>query len=755
MVVARDAAQLAAERAAVTAASRRVAQLAASLVLVSCTEASGVRYEVPALPSEAPLAGEVDPFIGTAGDGQTFPGAVVPWGMASPSPHTTLTNPTDAVSGVFVNAGYQHGAPMMRGFGLTHLSGVGCPDLGLPVVAPTVGESPATFDDYASTYGSEVAHAGYYAVELGDEGLVAEMTATPRTGVFRFWFPVGKPANIVVDPARGVSWVRNRAEFPEELTTDEIAGSAGFGKFCAASEGGRLYFVARLDQPADQVSLADPDGAPGEAMAVWRYDQAPSEPVTMWVGLSWVSLDEARANLDAEQLRFDEARDASALQWQDRLGRVEVEGGSREDRTRFYTALYHALIHPSIVHDVSGSYPRFSLDEVGQAIDGGRYTVMSLWDTYRTLHPLLTLVYPEVQLEILRSLQDMVLGAGAPPKWELLGEEVQMMVGDPAAIVFADSYAKGLTDFDADAVYELLRDAAGSSEHRPGNDEYLGLGFVSMELANTVWGPVSTSLEYAVADASLAVLARGLGREEDLDALLGRAASYAGFYDAETGTLRPKNRDGSFLEPFDSDAIEGSFPLRLGGPGYVEGTAWHYAFFVPHDMAGLIGLHGEDAFTERLQWVFDTDRFVMWNEPDMGYPYLFTFVDGEAHRTQREVRSAMARYFGTGPDGLPGNDDVGALSAWFVFSAMGFYPVTPGLPEYQLGSPLFEKITIHLSETHHAGETFVIEASGNSPQNVFIGAASLGEQSLSVAKLSHSAIVNGGVLRLQMAASPD
>jgi predicted alpha-1,2-mannosidase len=234
-----------------------------------------------------------------------------------------------------------------------------------------------------------------------------------------------------------------------------------------------------------------------------------------------------------------------------------------------------------------------------------------------------------------------------------------------------------------------------------------------------------------------------------------RASSYAGFYDDDTGTLRPKNRDGSFLEPFDPDAIEGSLPLRLGGPGYVEGTAWHYAFFAPHDMEGLIALHGAPTFVDRLQWVFDTDRFVMWNEPDMGYPYLFTFVDGESHRTQREVRAAMDRYFGTGPGGLPGNDDAGALSAWFIFSAMGFYPVTPGLAEYRLGSPLFERITIHLSEAHHRGEAFVVEALNNSAENVFVGEVSLDGRPLPTSALPHEAIAGGGVLRLQMTVAPN
>ena len=740
--------------------SLRAAQLFVVLVLASCTESTSVAYEVPMPPAEAPLAAEVNPFIGTAGDGQTFPGAVVPWGMASPSPHTKLTTAADAIEGVFVNGGYRYGDPQIHGFGLTHLSGVGCPDLGLPVIAPTSGAMPTSFEAYGSSYRSEIAYAGYYGVELSDAEVVAEMTATPRTAVFRFWFAQGQPANVTLDGARGISWVRNQANL-EVLGPNEIVGSTAFGAFCASGGGGRLYFVARADRAADSVGVVE-DGsvsaelrATGDAMAFLRYESAPPEPVTVWVGLSWVSIEQARANLDAEQLPFDEARDTAATVWQKRLERIEISGGSDDDHVRFYTALYHALIHPSILSDVDGTYPIFTRDETGQTSGETRYTVFSLWDTYRTLHPLLTLVYPETQLEIVKGMQDMTLHANAPPKWELIGDEVQPMVGDPAPIVFADSYAKGLTDFDLGPVYDVMRAAAEREDHRPGDTEYRELGFVPMERADTVWGPVSTTLEYALADWALAQLAEALGRNDDVPDLLERAGSYRGFYDDETGTLRPKNADGSFLEPFDPDAMEGSFPLRLGGPGYVEGTAWQYAFFVQHDVDGLIALHGEQAFVDRLTWVFDTDRFVLWNEPDMAYPYLFTFVPGAEHETQRQARLAMERFFGGGPDGLPGNDDAGALSAWFVFSAMGFYPVTPGIPEYRLGSPLFERVTIHLSEAHHDGESFVIEALDNAPQNVFIGEANLNDHPLAVPVLPHDAITDGGSLRLQMIATPN
>ena len=742
---------------------RRLSVLAVAVSLcIACTESSsrvGGGYEAPSPPDAAPLAGAVDPFIGTAADGMTFPGALVPWGMATPSPHTKLTTAADGLEGVFVNGGYRHGDPQIHGFGLTHLSGVGCPDLGLPVIAPTSGATPASFEAYGSAYRSELAYAGYYGVELTDMETVAEMTATPRTAVFRFWFAQGQPANITLDGAHGISWVRNQADL-EVLGPNEIVGSAAFGGFCVSGGGGRLYFVARTDRAADSFGVVK-DGmasaetrATGDAMAFLRYEAAPPEPVTMWVGLSWVSIEQARANLDAEQLPFDEVRDAAATVWQQHLERIEVAGGSDDDRVRFYTALYHALIHPSILSDVDGTYPIFTRDEIGQTEGETRYTVFSLWDTYRTLHPLLTLVYPETQLEIVKGMQDMTLHAIAPPKWELISDEVQPMVGDPALIVFADSHAKGLTDFDLGPVYDVMRDAAEREDHRPGDTEYLDLGFVPMERANTVWGPVSTTLEYALADWALAQLAEALGRNDDVPGLLERAESYRGFYDDETGTLRPRNADGSFLEPFDPDAEEGSAPLRLGGPGYVEGTAWQYAFFVPHDVDGLIALHGEQAFLDRLTWFFDTDRFVLWNEPDMAYPYLFTFVPGAEQHTQREARSAMKQFFGRGPDGLPGNDDAGALSAWFVFSAMGFYPVTPGLPEYRLGSPLFDRITLHLSPTHHQGESFVIEADGNGPDRVFVTSALLDGQPLVTPVLSHQAITGGGTLRLQMSPEP-
>ena len=434
-------------------------------ICAACTASGDGAYQAPSPPDAAPLAAEVDPFIGTAGDGMTFPGALVPWGMASPSPHTTLASAADVLDGNLVNGGYRYGDPKIHGFGLTHLSGVGCPDLGLPVVAPSTGQPPTRFEDYGSAYRGERAYAGYYGVELSEMEVIAEMTATPRTAVMRFWFPEGRPANISLDAAHGISLIQNEAQL-EVMGPQEIAGSAAFGQFCVSGGKGRVYFAARADRAADSFGVvqdaipSDRARASGDAMAFLRYEPAPAEPVTLWVGLSWVSVEEARANLDAEQVPFEQARDAAAMAWQDELERVEVSGGTAEDRVRFYTALYHSLIHPSISSDVRGTYPMFGRDEVGHVDAGARYTVFSLWDTYRSVHPLLTLLYPETQLEILRGMQDMTLSAGAPPKWELIGDEVQPMVGDPALIVVADSYAKGLRDFDLESFYQPMWDAA-------------------------------------------------------------------------------------------------------------------------------------------------------------------------------------------------------------------------------------------------------------------------------------------------------
>ena len=738
-----------------------------SLAFVGCGQVGPVDDRDPgpfaplAVPTDTPRAGDVDPFLGTANQAHTFPGPVMPWGMASPSPHTSVRNVTTFFSEGPANAGYLSGAPTIHGFGQTHLSGTGCPDLGAPVIAPTVGDVLTGFNDYGSAYENEHAHAGYYATTLTDAAVHVELTATPRVGLTRLWFPNRDgDANVLVDVGRALSF-RRGAGSVHVVSPRELEGTVDLGFFCGNNNRPRLHFVVRFDHDAIEtgtwtrgMSSEAPDAA-GHAGGFFRFDTRRGEPVLVAVALSWVSADNARENLDAEVgvldgSSFEEAHTAATQSWQETLERIRVEG-DESARRRFTTALYHALLLPNVASDVNGEFLRADGD-IGRS-DDERYTVFSMWDTYRTLHPLLCLVYPERQTSMMRSLVALTEELGEAPKWELISEEVNMMVGDPLAIVAADSHARGIRDFDIEGLYAQLADDARNPEHRPGLAGYLELGYVPMEDAPDVWGPVSTTLEYALADASLARLATELGHAEDAAEFLARSTSYTALFDAATGLLRPKHADGSFLDPFDPDALEGSaIQDGAGGPGYVEGSAWTYAFMVPHDIEGLVTLYGgETPFLAQLTELFDTDRFVLWNEPYMAYPYFFARFDGGRAQTERIVRESMARYFTDGPAGLPGNDDTGTLSAWFVFSAMGLYPDLPGVARYTLGSPLFDRVEITRGPD---APPFVIVATDNAPENVYVTSRVLDGVPVETPFLQHADIADGGTLTLRMSSTP-
>lgn len=718
-------------------------------------------------PKAAPLTPHVDPFIGTDADGHTFPGAVVPWGMVSVSPHNVLSEPGDYIAGrPIAPAGYRFGEPELLGLGLTHLSGVGCPELGVPVIAATTGEVVPGPDGYASAYAREEAAPGRYAVELVDHGVLVEATATARVGLLRFTFPERQgDANVLIDVGQGVSWHDGEGEV-RVVASDEVEGSSTTGLFCAKGNQQPVFFVARFSRKAAETGtwvdgvVGEAPAQTGDAGAFLRFATGPEEVVEVRVGLSYGSVAGARANLDAEappERTFAEIEAAADAAWEAALSRIRVRGGTEAERTMFYSALYHTLIHPGIVSDVTGEHPKMG-GGVGTA-DEPRHSVFSMWDTYRGVHPLLTLVYPEQQLAMVRSLAAMTAESGAPPMWELIGQEVQMMVGDPAAIVVAGSYLNGITDFDVEAMYAVMKGAAldeGAEPHRVGNASYRALGYVPMEEAGDVWGPVSTTLEYAYADAALSRLALALGHADDAALFAGQAQTYTRLFDPETGLLRPKNADGSWYAPFDPDALTGSaFYMNSGGPGYVEGTAWNYAFFVPHDVPGLVALHGgPERFVARLQAQFDDGKFALWNEPDLAFPYLFTYAEGEAHRTQEAVRAAMAAHFSARPDGIPGNDDAGALSAWYVFSAMGLYPDDPVSGRYSLGSPIFDRVEIDLHPDFHGGDTFVIEAERGGPDDIYVADMTLNGAPHAEPFLTHAQVTAGGVLRLGMARAP-
>ena len=743
------------------AARPRALAALAALALAACTPTPPTVD--PAWSTDS-LARFVDPFIGTHGDGNTFPGATVPWGLTSPSPHTRQPSPADFVTdGRLAADGYVDDDPELHGLGLTHISGAGCPDLGAPVVAAVTGALPRVdFDRYGATRKNERAWPGYYAADLVEPGVRVEATATPRGAAFRFFAEKGDPT-ILVDAARSLSWFGNDGSV-HLVSRHELEGWAQTGGFCVQPNRQKVYFVARFDRDAAAAGTwkddapSDATDADGVVGGWFRFPVDGGRTVELVVGVSYVSVDGARANLEAELAgrRFDDLRVAAQGAWETALGRIRVAGGSDADKTTFYTALYHALLHPSLASDVDGSHQRFlGNGTVDVDPDHPRYHVFGLWDTYRTVHPLLALAYPDVQQKMVRSLLDMTIEAGAPPMWELAGYEVQMMVGDPVDIVFADAAQKGLLDVDrARTAWPILQAAAldttSATPHRPGNASYRSRGYVPIDEEQAVWGPVSTTLEYALADDALVHLGAALGVTVD-PALTAGASSWQNLVDPATLLFRPRHADGSWLDPFDPDALDGAHPQKSsGGPGFVEGTAWNYAFFVPHAVAAhAAATGGDDAYVARLQSVFDSDRFVLWNEPDIADPYLFSHFAGQGWRTAAAVRDARARFFTTAHDGIPGNDDTGALSAWYVFSALGFYPDVPDGDDYALGTPLFDRATL----THPDGTTFVIDSPHPTPASVFVTAADLDGRTVG-RRLAYRDVAGGGTLHLTLSETP-
>jgi predicted alpha-1,2-mannosidase len=426
------------------------------------------------------------------------------------------------------------------------------------------------------------------------------------------------------------------------------------------------------------------------------------------MGVSFVSCENAWENLDAEQAKlepgvsnFETVRAEALAAWESDLSRIKVSGGTERDLEVFYSALYHTLIHPSILNDVNGEYPLMENDGVGRVPAGqNRYSVFSLWDTYRNVHQLMTLVYPERQMDMVRSMISMYKEWGWMPKWELFGRETFTMEGDPSIPVITDTWLKGLRDFDIETAYEaFVKSATTPGEQnlmRPDIDPYLAVGYVPLGFYSADASgdnSVSHALEYYIADYALSLLAADLGHTEDAEKFRAQSLQYKHYYCPEFGTLRPLQKDGTFLAPFNPRQGENFEPV----PGFHEGSAWNYTFYVPHDVLGLAKvMGGRKAFVNKLQKVFDEGLYDPANEPDIAYPYLFSYFKGEEWRTAKIVSDLLDKHYTTRPDGIPGNDDTGTMSAWAVFSMMGFYPDCPGNPSYTLTMPRFDRVEITL-----------------------------------------------------------
>jgi predicted alpha-1,2-mannosidase len=718
-------------------------------------------YSQPAGASDD-LARYVNPFIGTAegmpgknttDNAYTNPGAVLPWGLMSVSPFNLYDG-----SGQWEQrpSPYIYGKPYISGFTHVNMSGIGCGELAVCCLMPTTGDFiPGVID--CSEYSGETASPGYYAVQLDKYGVKAELTATLRTAVSKFTFPAGK-SNIILNMGLGLS--SQKGACIRRISGTEIEGFKMLGGICGMPSIHIVYFYAKLSKSPVQCGIwlngrfyenYLREVAGNDVGACFTFDTKKDETIYVKLGVSYVSAENARLNVEMEipGFDFDGIRQTARQAWNKELSKIIVEGGTDDDHIKFYTAMYHTLIHPNIFNDANGDYQQFGSSEKAKIKGHDRYTLFSLWDTYRNVHPFLSLVFPKQASDMVKTLVEISDENGFLPRWDLAGLETGAMVGDPCLPVIADTWFRGIRDFDINRAYQAMRHNAVTPEKdnymRPGMEGWLAYGYIPEDVSRMglrgVWGSVSTSLEYCIADWNLAQVAKFLGKEDDYQMFYDRAMLYKNNFDATTGFMRPRNMDGHWYEPFDLSA-------KSHQTGFTEGTTWNYTFMVPHDIPGLMKwMGGPEKFISKLDKCFTKGFFDITNEPDLAYPYLFNYVKGEEWRAQKQLRKIVNEDFRNAINGLPGNDDCGTMSAWLMFSMMGFYPACPGDMNYQLASPVFDKITIHLDPSYYPGGQFIIETENAGKENCYIKKMIFNGNPHKSYTLNHQQMVKGGTLK--------
>jgi len=707
--------------------------------------------------SQQKLTRYVDPFVGTGGHGHTFPGAIMPFGMVQLSPDTRLTG-WDGCSG------YHYSDNIIYGFSHTHLSGTGISDYGDILFMPTVGQpylNPVNGNDTSKGYASrfnhrnETAQPGYYSVKLDDENILVELTATRRAGMHRYTYPRTDAANVILDlthrdrvtdsglkitgPTTLVGWRRSEAWAKDQL----------------------VFFAAEFSQPFTEFGIAVDDKlrqglqetSGKNIKAYFRFNASSGAPILVRVGISATSVEGARRNLAMEINRwdFDALRQGGSRLWEAELSKIEVSGGSETQLKNFYTALYHTMTAPNLFMDVDGQYRGRDFKN-HQARGFENYTVFSLWDTFRAAHPLYTLIDQKRTQDFINTFLNQYDQGGRLPVWELAANETDTMIGYHAVSVIADAAAKGIRGFDLPKALEAMKHSAEANHF--GLRGYKDHGYLEMEEERE---SVSKTLEYAYDDWCIAEVARLQGRADDYRRYLRRAQSYKNIFDRESGFMRPRS-NGGWLTPFEPREV--NF-------GFTEANSWQYTFFVPHDVRGLIDLMGgRQRFVEKLDALFSAQsqttgreqaditgligQYAHGNEPSHHMAYLYNYA-GAPWKTQHRVREILDKFYAPTPDGLIGNEDCGQMSAWYVSSAAGFYPVTPGSPTYAIGTPLFPEVRFNLEN----GKRFVIRARSVSDRNIYIQSARLNGKPYNKSYLTHKAIIDGGELVFQMGPRPN
>ncbi|MFR0828955.1 GH92 family glycosyl hydrolase [Bacteroides intestinalis] len=742
--------------------------LATGIGLFSCAEKE--------LPKE--YTDSVNVFIGTGGHGHTFPGATLPHGMVQLSPDTRLFG-WDACSG------YYYDDTSIMGFSHTHLSGTGIGDYGDILFMPVVGEKPliaGTAENPDEGYRSRFSHEqesarpGYYQVLLQDDSINVELTATLRAGLQRYTYPKASDARLIVDMEPTIHGHQHPVTQIRVVNDSTIAGmkyTVGWAKRHY------VYFYAVFSSPFDyklysgtEYQSDSTSVTVNTAKAVIRFKNLPVDGrVLAKVGISSVDEEGARLNVEAEipNWNFEGVMKEANTAWNEALGKIDIETSDNDSRTVFYTSLYHAFIQPSLASDVDGRY-RTMGHEIKQDASYTNYTVFSLWDTFRAAHPLYTIVTPEQNQAFIRSLLRKYDEGGILPKWELASNETGTMIGYHAVSVIADAMMKKQCDFDVKKALEAcirssVYDTMGvtpmmdrqilNGKLMPVSIKYKNeLGYIPCD---KVGGSVSQGLEFAYNDWLIAQMMKEHNRKDLYDKYMELSRNYRNYFDPETKLMRGRLSDGSWITPFD--------PASVQRPSnYVEGNAWQWAWFVPQDVEGLMELvGGQKSFEAHLDTLFTTSseltgdpnaaadvtgmigQYAHGNEPSHHIPYLYNYA-GAPRKTQALVDHILRTLYHNDPNGLSGNEDVGQMSAWYALSAMGFYSFCPGRPVYEIGRPMFDKVTIHLSN----GKDFIIQAKNNSVENKYIRSMKLNGEKLAEPRFSHFDLMKGGELIFEM-----
>lgn len=705
----------------------------------------------------------VNPLIGTAEHGHVYPGATVPFGMIQLSPDTRV-NTWDGCSG------YHYSDDRILGFSHNHLTGTGCADLGNVLLIPTVGKVRMTPGAHAgegySTHFShehESAHPGYYSVLLPDYGVKVELTATTHAGLHRYTFPESDEAHVILDVQSGIgnNTTDALATIEDDQTVTGYRRSDGWG-------GDKIYyFVIEFSKPFVSAGVGQVDtDAPGresrgrETKGHFDFKTKAGEQILVRVALSTVSIEGARKNLRAEMpgWDFDAVAGAAREEWNKALSVMTVDTKDENLKQTFYTALYHTMLAPTVLSDVDGQY-RGPDKEVHTAKDHVFYSELSLWDTFRAEHPLLTLIQPRRINDFVNTMLDHAryFDEHTLPVWTESGKENWCMIGNHAIPVIADAYLKGFRGWDAErALADMI---ASTDKDRAEQNFYREKGFIPTAKDRQ---SVSKVLEYAYDDACISRLADALGKKDVAEKYARRSGNWKNVFDPSTGFMRGKNADGSWVTPFD--------PKRIQFDDYTEANAWQYTFFVPQDVSGLIAkMGGDEAFAAKLDEMFNTQEkipnhlsdvtgligmYAHGNEPCHHVAYLYCYA-GQPWKTQARTRHIAAMLYTNTPGGLCGNDDCGQTSAWFVFTALGFYPVDPANGIYVLGSPLVDKLMLKLDSKFAGGHSFTVETKRNSPENCYIHSATLNGKAMTRCWISQKEIEAGGKLVLTMGSSPN